>query len=168
MGKALKVSSLFLVFFLSGCATDSYSSASAEPNFDSSVKSKLYGSWNCEAAFNDSGAKMTSEFTETYVRNGTLNSIGSMNIQFSPELPEIFYTITSHGTWSLDDGYLITNYAKTKIKNITHPEFDEIININDLFPESVSESSKIVSLSNTTLSLQSESSGEYITCNREI
>ena len=131
------------------------------------TKEKLYGGWSCKLEIEDSGMKMSIESSDDYVRNGTINRTGSLNVQFSPERPKISYTISGSGTWHLENEYLTTTFKFLKIKNISHPEFDDVINLQDMFPENISRSSKITSLTNTTLSLMSEPDGKTYQCHRK-
>ncbi|MEG3759939.1 hypothetical protein V5096_18530 [Pseudoalteromonas carrageenovora] len=134
------------------------------PNIDE----KIYGSWNCQNSHEANGSKIILETEDTYVRNGRSNSFGIMKAKLAPELPEIEYSIAGSATWNIDDGYLVTTLDDIKVVNLSHPELDKVINLQDFLPKNLSESSKILELSTTKLSLKSESDGTVYHCTKKL
>lgn len=133
----------------------------------SSVDEQIYGSWNCQYNHEENGFKISIESEETYVRNGRSNTFGIMKAKFAPELPEIEYSLAGSATWDINGDYLVTTLDDMKIVNLSHPELDKIMNLQDMFPKNLSESSKILELSTSKLSLKSESDGTVYHCTKK-
>lgn len=110
---------------------------------------------------------MIVESEETYVRNGRSNSMGSMRVKFAQEFPEVTYSIAGSSSWEVQNGYLITTVEDVKIVNLSHPELDKLINLTEMLPKNISESQEVVELSDTKLTLKSESNGALYQCQRE-
>lgn len=130
-------------------------------------REKLFGTWSCEASFKENDIEIKIVSDDTYVRNGSSNSFGTMTLQLSKEAPPIEYSIASTGTWEIDSKFLVTTFTDLKIVNLSHPEFDKILNLQEMFPMNMSESAEIVELSYTTLSVKSESDGQRYNCTRK-
>lgn len=146
----------------------SSSSVAASPLSDSDLEQKLNGSWNCTYEQSESnGFHMRIESEETYVRNGRSNSMASMKIKFAEEFPEVTYAITGSSSWEVSNGYLITTLEDAKFTNLTHPDLDKVFNLNEMFPKNISNSEEIIELSDTKLTLKSESNGHISSCQRE-
>jgi hypothetical protein len=127
----------------------------------------LYGTWNCKATLEGDGGKVSLDIDTTYVRNGKLNSFGTLQLNY-PEIPEIQYSYADSGSWEINDGYLISTTSEVKLVNISHPELDKVLNLEDMFPQNISESSQILKLTKTELSLKDESDGEIYNCSKKV
>ena len=123
----------------------------------------LYGTWNCKVEVEKDDDQISFDIDTTYIRNGKSNSFGSMKLNL-PELPELKYSYADSGSWEIKDGYLISTTAEVKLVNVSHPVLDNVLNLEKLFPQNISESSQILKLSNTELSLKDESDGEIYHC----
>ncbi len=157
---ALLPLSAFLLYSVTACA-----SQNIEPP---SLKKGLLGSWDCSLSIEDNDLKMTIESEDTYVRNGRSNSFGSLKAKFAANLPEIEYSVAGTATWEILDGFLVSTLTDIKIVNLSHPEFDEIFNLQEMFPTNVSDSSEIIELTKTKLTLKSESDGHIYMCGRQV
>lgn len=131
------------------------------------IKKALYGSWNCGIDVEEGATRMSIASEDTFIRNGRSNSFGTMKLKISAELPEIEYSIAASSTWEIIDGFLVSTLTDVKVINISHPEFDKVINLQDMFPKNISESAEIVELSQSKLILKSETDGSVYRCDRK-
>ena len=122
--------------------------------------------WECEMTHEDKeiGSVIKIQTIDKYIRNNTTNSIGTIKIKFPQIEDEIIYSMSSISSWELDSEYMISTLQTIKIKNISHPEFDEFLNMEELFPENLSTSAKIVKLDNEELILQEEATDMKVFC----
>ena len=141
--------------------------ASANQNIEpSTLKTNLLGSWSCSTSLEEDDFSMITETEDTYVRNGRSKSFGTLKAKFTEELPEIEYSIAATGTWEIIDGYLVDTLTDIKVVNLTHPEFDSIFNLQDLFPTNISFSSEVIELTKSKLTLKSETDDSIYECER--
>ena len=68
--------------------------------------------------------------------------------------------------WEYKNGYLIQTSTEIKLVNISHPEFDDAFNLERLFPQNISESSKVLILNDSQLKVKSETDGTVYSCNK--
>lgn len=151
--------SAFLLYSVTACA-----SQNIEP---SSLKKGLLGSWDCSFSIKENGSSMTIESEDTYVRNGRSNSFGILKAKFAEDLPEIEYSMAGTATWEILDGFLVSTLTDIKIVNLSHPEFDEIFNLQEMFPTDISDSSEVIELTKSKLTLKSESDASIYECGRK-
>lgn len=116
----------------------------------------------------ESGTKMEAAWKATYIRNGRTNDIGTIKfiLPMQPKPVALTYSMTTSGTWEIVDGFLAHTTNELKLVNISHPGLDDIINLTDMFPQTVSDSSKILVLNDQRLELLSESTGIISQCDR--
>jgi hypothetical protein len=157
--KILRLSlSIAIIMNVLGC------SSSSDVN-DYHHMESLYGNWNCKLAVEDKEIKVQIDVDVNYVRNGHSNAFGTMTIQ-APELPELEYSIATSSNWEFKNGYLIETTNELKIVNVSHPEIDDVFNLESLFPQNISESSEILVLNDSMLTLKSEMDGSVYSCSR--
>lgn len=113
---------------------------------------------------NSDGSQVDIEWVTTYVRNGTSSSTGGMTVTYDDAVME--FAVSTSGSWSFQDGYLIESAENTKLVNISHPELNVLMNFSDLIPEKVSDSSEIIRLTAKEMITRSETSGELVSCAR--
>lgn len=156
---ALLTFTTLLLSSTASCATQSIE--------QSTLKKGLLGNWNCSLNIEENGLMMSMKVEDSYIRNGRSNSFGDLEVQFSPEHPVISYSIAGTSTWDLIDGFLVSTSTDIKIVNLTHPEFDEVFNLQEMFPTNVSDSSEIIHLSKNKLTLKSEGDNIIYQCQRK-
>lgn len=152
------VSALSLFTVIAGC--------SSEPSQHYVYHQNILGSWDCNYSFKEDDFAASISSTDTYVRNGASNSFGIMKIRYTSESPEIEYSIASTDTWKIQGKYLIQTMTDVKIVNVSHPEIDDVFNLQEMFPTNISESSEILKLTATELILDSESGLGLYTCSK--
>lgn len=146
-------------FLVSACSTN-HTQYSLPEN-------QLYGTWNCQMDFQEEDVKLSFDYDITYVRNGKSNGFGSFKFK-APDIPEMEYSIADSSNWELNNGYLIETTTEIKLVNISHPEFDDLLNLESMFPQNLSESSEILVLNDSLLKTKSESDGTIISCNKVV
>jgi len=148
-----------LLLILGGCASGTPS--------NKYYNNQIYGMWDCEYTSEEDGTTINAKSSDVYVRNGKVNSFGNLNVQFAPGSETVEYSVSMSGSWKIQNGYLITESSETKIVNISHPELDEIFNLNDFLPQNISDSSKILKITRNEMSLKSETDGSIYNCVRK-
>lgn len=138
---------------------------SARALSDEYSKEQFYGTWNCVVVDESVEGKIVIDLDVSYAPNSQMNSSGSTTL-FIAGLPEIKYSIAFKGVWEYQDGYLIETSNEVKIVNISHPELDELLNPEGLFPESLSESTEVIMLTESSLTLKSEGDNVTYSCDK--
>lgn len=90
----------------------------------------IIGSWQCYAK-ND----MTEfDSVETFTADGKYLSNGKMQYTPTPFIdhPTITYDLSGIANWELVGDQLYNHGLKIQAENLTHPEFDDIFNPNDV------------------------------------
>ncbi|WP_427982227.1 hypothetical protein [Agarivorans sp.] len=135
-------------------------------NVNASInQADLYGSWHCKTSLEENGVKIFVDMDANYIRNGKSNGFGFFVIRF-PDGLEVKYSVTGSGVWQLKNGYLIETSEEIKVVNLSHPRLDKILDMESLFPQNVSESSKVLQLNKSFLKVKSETNGTVIGCKR--
>lgn len=150
--------SLLLAATVSGCASEPYPIYAHRQN--------ILGVWDCATTFEEHDLHLKIESKDTFLRNGASHSFGIMTAKFSSDMPEISYSVAGTFTWKIEGKYLIEMATDLKIVNLTHPEFDEVMKLQDIFPTNISESSEILRLTESELIVDSESGGGIYKCTK--
>lgn len=146
------------IFMITGCSISS--------NVDnSSPQSKLYGLWHCSSSLEEDEVKFIMDYEVYYVRNGKSNSYGTLILK-ALDFPEIEYSVMTSANWEYKNGYLIETSTEIKLVNISHPGFDEVFNLESVLPQNINESSEVLVLNNTLLTLKSEIDGTVVSCEK--
>lgn len=127
---------------------------------------RLLGTWNCAYAVQEQDVSVTSETREIYASDGRIDSSGTMRVRMSPEMPEISYSLAATGHWEMADDALVVTASEVRIVNLSHPEFDRLLDLQEMMPEGISESMAIVELSAADLILRSETDGRLYNCRK--
>jgi len=152
------ISALSLFTIIAGC--------SSEPSQHYVYHQNILGPWDCNYSFKEDDFSASISSTDTYVRNGASHSFGIMKIRYASDTPEVEYSLAGTATWKIQGKYLIQTMTDIKIVNVSHPEVDEIFNLQEMFPTNVSESSEILKLTAAELVLDSESGTGLYTCSK--
>jgi hypothetical protein len=103
-----------------------------------SPESKLYGSWNCKLSIEEEEVKLSMDYVVTYIRNGKSNGFG----------------------------YLVESTIEIKLVNVSHPDTEDVWDLENMLPQNISESSEVLVLNNSLLKVKSESDGTIYSCNK--
>ncbi|EGQ7854926.1 TPA: hypothetical protein I7765_21045 [Vibrio vulnificus] len=162
---------IFLGSLLIGCSSDyEYQSASSEPR-TMTYSEALLGGWQCSfSATYEDGTRMQIVSDDSFVRNGTSNSFGTLTIDINTDGLEetLEYSVASTGTWHFaeNDKYLVMQANDIRIVNISHPGLDDIFDIGSMFPENISESAEVLDFTYDKITLRLESTSDTYSCAR--
>ncbi|MGO2339942.1 MAG: hypothetical protein ACTH5M_05005 [Psychrobacter sp.] len=167
--------SLFIAFVSLSTLFVPYSSSIAQSNkvndlssIDQMYSSKLVGTWNCEFRDISEDGTIIIEGESSYFSNGRSNDFGTISIEYSKENITLEYYYSGTGTWEIKNKKLFEITEDMKIKNISHPYMDESFNLTDIFPQNMTDSSTIISLSKSSVVLKDDTDGEVYTCSKKI
>ena len=157
----------FAVLPLSACLL-CWAIACVSQNAEASSQSQdLVGTWDCSLDMNQNGMNMTLETQETYDSSGQSKTFTTLKAQFADGLPEIELSIAGTSTWEISDGYLVRTLTDVEVVKLSHPEFGQIFNMQQMFPTNQSSSAKIIELTQSKLSLKSEGDVPIYECERQ-
>lgn len=134
----------------------------------SDIHKNLIGSWNCHYNGVENGSKIAIKTQDTYTQNGRSNSSGFLKVKLSPDAPEMVYSLAGSANWKISEGFLLTTITDLKLVNISHPEFDRIMNLQALLPKNRSDTSRILELSASRLSLKITSVSQVYNCSKKL
>ncbi|MDX2424994.1 MAG: hypothetical protein QNK15_01950, partial [Cycloclasticus sp.] len=142
-----------LPFFTLVCSMSTFATGQKAIN-----ESDLYGNWNCKHEVVDSNTKMKAKinYYVNFVRAGKSNGFGTLLFKL-PNFPELKYSLTGNSTWNIKDGHLLLSSTEIKSVNVSHPELDQFLNVKQFIPKRISESSKILKLTKSSLEVKSQS-----------
>ncbi len=132
---------------------------------DASLSKRLLGGWECSYETSEEGIRMKAKSKDYYVRNGKSNSFGELTITYPAQGYSLEYFVATTGEWEISNGFLIETLTDIKTTSVD-PIVDELLNLQEMIPTGLSESSKIVTLSEKSLVVISESNGTEISCSR--
>jgi len=127
----------------------------------------ILGSWNCQHQLEETKTKMKVKvnYNINFFTTGKSNGAGSVFFTLA-NLPQLECSLKNSATWEIKQGKLILSSTEIESKNISHPELDTLINLDKFIPKSVTESSKIVTLTKSTLEVKSKSDAGVYTCSK--
>ncbi len=115
---------------------------------------RIWGLWNCTIEIpseyeGDIATKLVSE--NSYIRNGRFNSFGEMTLTLphEDERIDVIYSLIATGVWEVLDNALISTIENMTFINESHPELEEALKITEMFPENITGSEEIMTLSET-------------------
>lgn len=160
MKAQLVVTVITLLTAVSACANETLATAD--------MNKKLIGSWNCQYNGVENGSQISIRTEDTYTLNGRSKSSGFIKVRLAPEAPEMVYSLAGNANWKVSQGFLLTTITDLKIVNVSHPEFDRIMNLQAMIPENRSDTSRILELTASRLSLKIASVGRIYNCNKSL
>ena len=128
-------------------------------------KSDLYGSWQCDHDFSEpqKNIKIKLNYSINLMKNGT--SAGNADLLFSMGgMPELKYKEVDTALWSLEGNQLKFVSNNIQFINVSHPELEQLLNLQQLFPKRVNESVKVLGLSKKYIKIQSQQHNDVYTC----
>ena len=150
------ISALFaLLFFVSAAVEASEVSAFQVQN--------LYGRWHCQYAMKDASMMMKIDYDIEYTADGQARGNGTVRLRM-PHFPLMEYSLSNHATWAVKADSLILSSVGFKLVNRSHPELDQLLNLQSMFAQTVRESSTILELTPSTLIARSDSYGGVYSC----
>lgn len=160
--RLLKFTPVFIsATILAGCV-----SSPPDPTYRNNQN--ILGTWNCTSEIIDaeSGLKTSATFDSTYVRSGISNSVGTLAVELEG-LPTLEYAVATSATWEIQQNLLIETSTEVNLKILNHPQIAEQLNLEEMIPQNVSESYKILALGKSLFKIESELDGSISTCKRK-
>jgi len=132
---------------------------------NSKLEEKLYGKWNCKLDLEVENVKISFDYDVRYIRNGKSNGFGTLKFKI-PNFPEMKYSMADSSVWELKNGYLIEITEEIRMVSLSDSALDEVFDFESMFPQNISESSKILVLNDSLLKVKSETEGTVVSCNK--
>lgn len=130
-------------------------------------KNDLYGQWRCNYIFGSQIQNLKANITYNININKNGTNQGKGTILFSLiGLPELKYQETDTGTWALQENELKVVSTSLQFKNISHPELDQFLNLQNNLPRKINEILDIVKLTKETMTVQSKRHNKTYTCKK--
>ena len=149
---------LFAVAIFIGVGHPAYAS-------DAILSESLLGKWSCSAGTVSDGMEIKMEFEQDYIGNGTFDARGDLTFTALEEGVILEYIVVGAGEWEISDNFLIETITDVEITSV-NPLFDELFDLEEMFPTGISDASKIITLSEDSLVTVAESDGTEISCSR--
>lgn len=105
------------------------------------------------------------EFDQHYIGNGTFDARGDLTFTALEEGVVLEYIVVGAGEWEISDNFLIETVTDVEITGVD-PLFDELFDLEEMFPTGISDASEIITLSEQSLVTVAESDGTEISCSR--
>lgn len=142
----------------------SLQSSTRDPDFN---VADLLGYWHCRHQMFDPSTKIKVDidYKINFFSGGKSTGTGHLLLMLD-SMPGFKYKINDSSTWSLKGDVLTMTSEQMEFNNISHPQFDELLNLQTLFPKKVNEASTILVLNESTLKVDAKSSLEDINCSR--
>jgi len=151
-------------FFLSSVFALVFSSPTLASAID---KSSLYGSWVCEHSLGNNNKNLQVNFIYHVNVNKNGTSTGEATLTFSmAALPPLIYQEVDTALWTLDRDNLTISSDNIQFSNMSHPEYEALLNLQQHFPRHVNETLKVTQLTKLALTLFSERYNDVYHCVR--
>ena len=143
----------------------------AMPTFAAEVsqinENNMIGHWRCQHQAEEPKTKMKVKvnYNINYAKQGKSSGSGTLLLNI-PGMPELTFNETDKSSWQLKGDQLVMSSSDIKFTNVSHPQLDNFFNFNDILPDSINESGKVLALTASTLTVKSEAYGEEYSCAR--
>lgn len=127
----------------------------------------LHGSWNCKHTMENTASMMKVDYDIHYSADGKASGNGTVWLRMQ-NFPEMEYSLSNRSTWEIKANSLIVSSAEFTLVNRSHPELDQFLNLESLFPQNVRESSTILELTQSKLVARSDTYGGVYSCSKRV
>lgn len=130
-------------------------------------ESNLYGNWLCkhEMLEPSTNMKIKVNYQINYAENGQSHGAGTVLFNITG-LPPLEFRATDNSTWKIKNGSLIMSSTEMKFVNVSHPELDSLLNLEQILPTKINESAQILELTKTTIKVKADLNGGIYTCSK--
>jgi len=128
---------------------------------------QLYGKWQCIHHFSEPNQNISIkvDYTIELMKNKT--SVGKGDLFFTMGgLPPFAYKESDSSLWDLQGNLLTLQSTAIGFVNISHPELEQVLNLQQLFPKHIKETVEVVSVSAQQIKVASSSHGKAYTCDK--
>ncbi|MDC0610786.1 hypothetical protein OAP63_08625 [Vibrio sp.] len=125
----------------------------------------LAGKWQCNSNFVDlyeTNIKSVHELS----KNGRLNSSGDVILAMPQSTISVGYHLEAKGVWSVKEDQLTVRGEVTSVKNTMHPEWDKMLGLKQLLPETLKGTATITHLDASSMTLDDTRTGREYVCHR--
>ena len=130
-------------------------------------KNNIHGLWHCQGASFNAKTNMSikGNYKVLFMANGTSTGNGNLFLSILG-MPKIEYRLVDEAKWAIKSDQLFFSSSNFSLKNISHPEFEQMLNINALIPKKINDSVKILKLTKTELQVQSKKDNRKYSCSK--
>ncbi|MCE0495370.1 hypothetical protein [Vibrio salinus] len=123
----------------------------------------LVGKWQCNTSFTDMyEVNVTS--LHTFKKGGSFSSSADVELAMPKSAISVGYHLVAKGDWQVKNGVLIFQGRMTSVENTLHPEWDQMLNLKQLIPDTLKGKATIKHLDNTSLVLNDSHTGRNYSC----
>ena len=128
-------------------------------------KSNIHGLWQCQGSSFNAKTNMTikGDYKVLFMANGSSTGKGQFFLSVLG-IPEIEYRLVDEAKWAIKLDDLFFSSSNFSLKNMSHPEFEQMLNISALMPKKITDSVKILKLTKTQLQVQSKKDNRKFSC----
>jgi len=128
-------------------------------------KNDIHGLWQCQGSSFNAKTNMTikGDYKVLFMANGSSTGKGQFFLSVLG-IPEIEYRLVDEAKWAIKSGDLFFSSSNFSLKNISNPEFEQMLNISALMPKKINDSVKILKLTKTQLQVQSKKDNRKFSC----
>ncbi|WP_413698902.1 hypothetical protein ACLKMH_15155 [Psychromonas sp. KJ10-10] len=127
----------------------------------------LYGSWQCAGSmeYKQINMSVTFDYKLNFTKDYKSSGEGIVSFGF-PNYYDIDYKLTDNSTWNINNNEIIYTSEDLQLTNLTYPELEKIVNLEKRVPTRINESSKILKLTSTQLTIQTKSDNKIYNCSK--
>lgn len=127
----------------------------------------LIGQWRCPYQVIEPTTKIRADihYEIDFKKSGQSEGTGHLFLTLEG-MPGFKYLINDKSDWKLTDNKLTLVSKSLSFKNVTNPQFDQLLNLQSLFPKKVNESVTIIELSKSILTLSHKTLTNAVICSR--
>lgn len=127
----------------------------------------LYGNWNCNHVVDEPKTKMKVkvDYNVNFARAGKASGFGTLAFNV-PNFSEVQYTLADNSSWKVTGNQLVLSSTDVRVIKVSHPEFEQLLNLKQFIPKQINESVTILKLSQTSVDVRSEVDGKTYTCTK--
>jgi len=130
-------------------------------------ENNMIGDWRCEHQAEEPKTKMKVKvnYHINYAKQGKSSGSGTVLLKI-PGMPELTFSEMDKSSWQLKGDQLVMSSSDINFTNVSHPQLDNFFNFNDILPNTINESGKVLALTASTLTVKSAAYGEVYSCSR--
>ncbi|MDW6004509.1 hypothetical protein [Vibrio mangrovi] len=126
----------------------------------------LQGKWDCAASLSQPLYQLTLTTQEQYLSSQKYVTSGTLVASLPGQPIKVKYAVSGHGTWKLEGEKLILQAKQLTVENITHPEWEAMLNLKQYIPKHAGGTLDIVRLDQQQLQLKAKNLPDNIQCHR--
>ncbi|QMV16552.1 hypothetical protein [Vibrio spartinae] len=129
-------------------------------------ESLLRGKWDCSASLRQPLYQLNLTTQEHYLASHKYVTKGTLIARLPGQPIEVSYSVAGNGSWKMKGDKLILEANELKVENLTHPEWEAMLNLKQYIPKHAGGTLDIVRLDQQRLSLKAKNLPDNIQCHR--